>query len=220
MFLEIPFLVLIPTMCYTGLFQGFVFGAIPPLIINKSRKFLMFALYGIVNACGSMFFGKLSDYLARRPLIFAIGGFAHMIIFGLLLIIWKPPLDENRIEIFVIMISCLSIGDSIFMTQLYSIVAIFYGETRPAEAFAYVRVFQAGCTAIGFVGQVYFPYSVQILCLLILLSWTLITLIYAHYRIISLDTGKRIISMKKQNKNKIETEVQVEIPLTTLCDTA
>jgi MFS family permease len=219
MLLEIPFLLLIPTMCYSGSIQGFVSAAIPPLIINKSRKFLIFALYGIVNACSSIVFGKLSDYLGRRLVIFAIGAFVHMIIFGLLLIIWKPPLDENRIEIFVITISCLSIGDSIFITQLYAIIAIFYGETRPAEAFACVRVFQAGCTAIVFVGQVYFSYSVQILCLLILLSLALITLIYEHYRIISLDTGKTIISMQKQNKDKTETEVEVEIPLTTLHNT-
>jgi MFS family permease len=220
MLLEIPFLLLIPTMCYSGLSQGFIYSAIPPLITDNSRKFLMFTLFGIINASSSIFFGKLSDYLGRRLLVFTIGTLVHMTIYGLLSIIWKPPLDENRIEIFIIMIICLSMGDAIFTTQLYAILAILYGDTRPAEAFACFRVFQASCTAIVFVGQVYFPFSVHILYLIIVLSLSLITLIYEHYGIASLDTGKMIISIQKPNKNKMETKADVQIPLTTLPDIA
>jgi MFS family permease len=207
-------------MCYNGLSQGFIYAAVPPLIIDKSRKFLIFALFGFCNACSALFFGKLSDFLGRRLLILGIGALANMIIFGLLLIIWKPPLNENRIEIFIIMAICLGIGDAIFTTQLYSILATFYGETRPADAFACYRVFQAGFTALAFVEHVYLSFSTQVLCLIIVLSLSLITLIYEHYGLISLNTGKTIISMQKLNKNKIEVEVEPQIPLVTLPNTA
>jgi len=182
----------------------------------------MFSLYGIVNTCSCIFFGKLSDYLGRRLLVFAIGALSHMIIFGLLLIIWKPPLDENRIEIFVIMFICFGIGDSIFITELYATLAVFYGEMRPIEAFACLRVFHASSMAIGFIAQVYFPFSIQILYLIIVLSLSIITLIYEQYSIISLDTGKTIMSMQKQNKNTVEMETEVEghAPLMTLSNTA
>lgn len=216
---EIPFLLLIPTMCYLGLSQGFIFGAIPPLIVDKSRKFLMFALYGIVCSLSSLLFGKLSDYLGRRLLVFGIGALAHFIIYGLLLIMWKPPLDQSRIEIFIIIIICLSIGDAIFGSQLFSIISIFYGGTRPAEAFACFKVFHAGCTGISFVAQVYFSFSAQLFYLITVLSLSFITLTYEHYGIISIDTGESIISIKNQNGNNIETKGEVEIPLTTLSTT-
>ncbi|CAF4431922.1 unnamed protein product [Adineta steineri] len=41
---DIPFLLLIPIMCYNGLSEGFIYGSIPPLIFDKSQKFLIFAL--------------------------------------------------------------------------------------------------------------------------------------------------------------------------------
>jgi MFS family permease len=216
MVMEIPFLLLLPTICYSGLSQGFIYGTIPPLIINKSAKFLLFAFYGFISACSSIIFGKLSDYLGRRLLIFAIGALVHMIVFGLLLIVWTPPIDENRFEIFVIIIACLSMGDAIYMTQFYAVLSILYGETRPTDAFACMKAFQAGFTAISFIEQVYVPFSVQILCLIIVLSLSLITLIYEHYAIISLNTGKTIMSMENQNQNKVETEQEAKIPLATL----
>jgi hypothetical protein len=216
---DIPFVLLIPTMCYNGLSTGFTSAAIPPLILDNSQKFLIFALYGIIGACSSVGFGKLSDSLGRRLPIFAIGAFAHTIIFVLLLTIWKPPLDQNRIEIFVILIIGLSIGDTIFTIQLFSIIAIFYGETRPADAFACMKVFQSGCTAIIYVAQIYLSFSMRIFCLIIVLSLSLITLIYEHYGIMSLDTGKPTLSMQKRNKNKLETEIEEEISLTPLTTT-
>ncbi len=206
-------------MCYNGLSQGFIYAAVPPLIIDKSQKFLIFALFGFFGACGALFFGKLSDFLGRRLIIFGIGALAHLTIFGLLLILWKPPLDANRIEIFIILAICLSIGDAIFTTQIYAVLGMLYGETRPADAFACYRLFQAGSIAIGFVEQVYLSFSMQVLCLIILLSLSLITLIYEHYGIISLNTGKTIISMQKENKNKMEIEIEPQIPLTTLPNT-
>ena len=219
MLIEIPFLLLIPTMCYLGLSQGFIFATVPPLIVDKSQKFLIFAFFGFVNACSSVIFGKLSDYLGRRLLIFAIGIIAHMTIFGLFLTVWTPPLDANRVDIFIVMAICLGVGDAIFTTQVYSILATFYGATRSAEAVACMKVFQAGCSAIGFVEQVYFPFSLQIICLIITSSLSFITLICEHYCVRSLDTGKMIMNVQNENENDMETEVKVEIPLTTSSDT-
>ncbi|CAF4273478.1 unnamed protein product, partial [Adineta steineri] len=203
---DIPFLLLIPVMCYNGLSEGFIYGSIPPLIFDKSQKFLIFALYGIVTAFTSIIFRKLSDKLVRRLIIYAIGGLAHMIIFVLLLTIWKPPLDQNRFEIFVMLVTGLAIGDSIFVSQIYSTLAVFYGQTRPTDVFACFKIFQAGCTAIGFFTQPYVSFRIQIFCLIILLTLSIITLIYEHYCVISLDTGKTMISMSEENKTKIEIE--------------
>jgi MFS family permease len=215
MLLEIPFLLLLPTICYSGLSQGFIYGAIPPLVINKSWKFFLFAIFGFVSTLSSIIFGKLSDYLGRRLLIFGVGALTHIIILGLLLILWMPPFDQNRFDIFVIIIICLSMGDAIYTIEFYAAISIFYGQTRPTDAFACMKAFQAGCTAIAFIEQVYLPFYVQILCLIIVLSLSFIALIYEHYRIISLDTGKTIMSIQKQNQTKVETENEVEIPLAT-----
>ncbi|CAF1487367.1 unnamed protein product [Adineta steineri] len=210
---DIPFLLLIPVMCYLGLSEGFIYGSIPPLIFDKSQKFLIFTIYGIVNAFSSIIFGKLSDKLVRRLIIYAIGGLSYMIIFVLLLTIWKPPLDQNRFEIFVMLVTGLAIGESIFLSQVCSTLAVFYGQTRPTDAFACLRIFQAGCTAIGFFTQPYVSFRIQIFCLIILLTLSLITLIYEHYCVISLDTGKTMISTSEANKTKIE--IESAIPLTT-----
>ncbi|CAF1381624.1 unnamed protein product [Adineta steineri] len=213
---DIPFLLLIPVMCYLGLSEGFIYGSIPPLIFDKSQKFLIFTIYGTVNAFSSIIFGKLSDKLVRRLIIYAIGGLSYMIIFVLLLTIWKPPLDQTRFEIFVMLVTGLAIGESIFLSQVCSTLAVFYGQTRPTDAFACLRIFQAGCTAIGFFTQPYVSFRIQIFCLIILLTLSLIILIYEHYCVISLDTGKTMISMSEENKTRIE--IESAIPLTTSSD--
>ncbi|CAF0859519.1 unnamed protein product [Rotaria sordida] len=213
---DIRFLFLIPTMCYSGLSQGFIAAAVPPLIVDKSWKYLIFGLFGTVSAVSYVFFGNLSDLIGRRLVIFAIGALAHMTIFVLLLIVWEPPLDQNNTEIFLILVIGLSIGDAIFGTLLYSIIGTFYEESRLADAFACLKVFQAGSTAIAFVEDVYVPFSIQVLCLIILLSLAFITLIYEHYGIISLDTGKTRMSIQKENKKETEADIEGQFAYATL----
>ncbi|CAF1497834.1 unnamed protein product, partial [Rotaria sordida] len=217
---DIRFLLLIPTMCYSGLSGGFIFATVAPLIIDKSRKYLIFTVFGGVNAFSFLFFGKLSDLIGRRLLVFGIGALAHMPIFVLLLLVWKPPLDQSRTEIFLILVIGLSIGDAIFWTLLYSIIGTFYEESRLADAFSCLKIFQAGSIAIAFVEQVYVSFSIQVLCLIILLSLTVITLIYEHYGIISLDTGKTRMSMQKKTKKKPEADTEVQLTLLTLSNAA
>ncbi|CAF3791660.1 unnamed protein product [Rotaria sordida] len=213
---DIRFLFLIPTMCYSGLSQGFIAAAVPPLIVDKSWKYLIFGLFGTVSAVSYVFFGNLSDLIGRRLVIFAIGALAHMTIFVLLLIVWEPPLDQNNTEIFLILVIGLSIGDAIFGTLLYSIIGTFYEESRLADAFACLKVFQSGSTAIAFVEDVYVPFSIQVLCLIILLSLAFITLIYEHYGIISLDTGKTRMSIQKENKKETEADIEGQSAYATL----
>ncbi|CAF0866353.1 unnamed protein product [Rotaria sordida] len=213
---DIRFLFLIPTMCYSGLSQGFIAAAVPPLIVDKSWKYLIFGLFGTVSAVSYVFFGNLSDLIGRRLVIFAIGALAHMTIFVLLLIVWEPPLDQNNTEIFLILVIGLSIGDAIFGTLLYSIIGTFYEESRLADAFACLKVFQSGSTAIAFVEDVYVPFSIQVLCLIILLSLAFITLIYEHYGIISLDTGKTRMSIQKENKKETEADIEGQFAYATL----
>lgn len=213
MLLEIPFLILVPTICYIGLVQGFIFGAIPPLIVDKSQKFLLFAFYGLVTVCAAIISGRLSDYFGRRLLIFAIGAIAHAIIFGLLLLLWKPPFESNRWEVFIVMIICFSMGDAILVTQIYAVISTLYGRKRPTDAFACMKFFQAGSSAISFVTQVYFSFSIQILYLIPILLFSLMTLIYENYAIVSLDGDKAITS-------KEEKITEVEIPLTAMTKSA
>lgn len=169
-------------MCYSGIAQGFIFAAVPPLIVNRSQKFLMFALYGLVGATSSFVFGKLSDLFSRhRLLVFGVGALAHLIIFALFLFVWQAPFDETRLDVFITMVTCLSIGDAIFVTQIYPILAILYGTTRPSDAFASMKVFQSGFTAIGFVQHVYLAFSTQIYILIVILFLSLITLVAEQY---------------------------------------
>ena len=213
MLLEIPFLALVPTICYIGLVQGFIFGAIPPLIGDKSQKFLLFAFYGLVTVCAAIVSGRLSDYFGRRLFIFAIAAISHATIFGLLLLLWKPPFEPNRWEVFIVMITCFSMGDAIFVTQLYAVISILYGGKRPTDAFACLKFFQAGSSAISFVTQVYFSFSIQILYLIPILLFSLTTLTYTNYAIVPLDADKAITS-------KEEKKTEVEIPLTVMTESA
>ena len=213
-----PFLFLIPACCYSGLGQGFLYGAVPPLIIDKSFKFLIFALVGAVNMVSSFLFGKLSDRLHRRLIIFGIAIVSHLTILVLLLTIWKTPLDQTRVEIFVVIGVGLSIGDAIFMSQLYPVLAIFYGKTRPTDAFAAFKVFQAGATAVGFVQQIFLPFSAQVTTMIGLALVTFALLVYGNYRIRSLDTDPKITTPMVDPKD-IEAERRddpdLQIPLTT-----
>ena len=204
-FIDKPFLFLIPACCYSGLAQGFIFGSVPPLIIDKSLKFLIFAFLGMVNTISSFLFGKLSDHLHRRLIIFAIAVVAQVIIFVFFLTSWKPPLDQTRFDIFIIMSIGLSMGDAIFMTQLYPILAIFYGKTRPADAFAAFKAFQAGATAVGFLQQIFFSFRIQVISLIALALITFGFLVYGNYRIKSLDTEI------ETNEEKVEAELQIPL---------
>ena len=169
-------------MCYVGLAQGFIFATVPPLIVDRTQKFLMFALYGLVGALSSVLFGKLSDLFSRRRLlVFGAGALAHSILFTLFLTIWQPPFDNTRLDVFVTMVTCLAMGDAIFMIQLYLVLAIFYGTTRPTDAFASMKVFQSGFTAIGFVQQVYLSFTTQIIILMAILCLSLISLLAEHH---------------------------------------
>lgn len=215
MLLDIPFLMFVPTMCYHGLVQGFVTSTIPPLIVDKSQKFLIFAFFGFISVCTAVISGKLSDHFGRRLLMLMIGVSAHLIIFGLLLTIWKPPFSSDRWDVFIVMAICFSMGDSILTTQTYAIMSMFYGEKRPTDAFACMKLFQAGSTGIAYVKQIYFPLSIQIYILIFISSISLISLTIENYRIISLDTGKSIKSKQEEKTEKIEIEAEVQLPLTT-----
>jgi hypothetical protein len=194
-------------MCYSGLAQAFIYAAVPPLIKDKSQKFFVFALFGIVSATSSFVAGKLSDFLRCRLVVFVVAALAHLIIYGLLLLQWTPPFDDQPIEIFVTMTFCLSIGDSIFMTQLYPVISTFYGKTRPADGFACTRVFQAGLTALGFVAQVYLRFSTQLIILIVVLSGAMLVLVYGHRCVASLDGKTTSVTLP------IDTNIDVNIPL-------
>ena len=103
---DYPFLFLVPTMCFNGLAQGFLGSAVPPMIADKSRKFMVFALLGLCSAINSFIFGKLSDLIGKRLIIFSIGGLAYLSIFSFFLTIWHPPFEDNRWEIITAIILC------------------------------------------------------------------------------------------------------------------
>lgn len=180
----------------------------------------MLALFGGVSTFSSLVFGKLSDLLCCRLIMFVIGALSQLTSFGLLLMIWKPSFVEDRFEIFIIIVIGLSIGDSIFSTLIYSVVGILYGETRPADAFACSRIFLSGCTAIGFVEHIYLTIPIQILFLVITMSCSLVILTYEHHYVVSLDTGKLIMTTEKQNTNGIHVDSEEQIRLTSLSDKA
>ena len=53
-----------------------------------------------------------------------------------------------------------------------------------------------------------------------LIALTLITLIYEHYSVASLDVTKTIIPLQQENKNGMNIEVEAQVPLMTLPNTA
>ncbi|CAF1559746.1 unnamed protein product, partial [Didymodactylos carnosus] len=55
-------LFIMPIICYVGLSWTYIYGSIPPLILNNSLKFFAFVCFGLTSALSSIFFGKLSDH--------------------------------------------------------------------------------------------------------------------------------------------------------------
>ncbi|CAF1179058.1 unnamed protein product [Adineta ricciae] len=210
---DLPFVLLVPSISYLGLAQGFIYAAIPPLIIDNSRKFLIFAFYGIVTAVCSIVFGRLSDSRIRRLDVFILGAFSHTVIYALLLTKWKPPLDQNRIEIFIIIVAGLAVGDSLFTSQIFSTLAVFYGFTRPADAFASLRLFQSAGTALIYVTQAYISLRIQLVGLIVLASLAVVTLIYEHYGVKSLDTGKTNMEVQRPSSTLSDMKIDDGLPL-------
>lgn len=186
------------------------------MIVDKSRKFLVFAIFGLTSAASSILFGKLSDSRLSRSNVFLVGALAHAVIYGLLLSVWQPPLSQDRLAIFIVLVIGLGLGDSVLGGQLCSTIAVFYGHTRPADAFACLKVFQAVSTALVYFVQVYLPIRTLVVCLIIALSLAMITLIYEHFQGISLDTGKTMTQIREMEKATTEIEIENTQPLTIL----
>ena len=216
---DLPFVLLVPSISYLGLTQGFIYADIPPLITDNSKKFLIFAFYGIVTALCSIVFGRLSDSRIRRLDVFILGAFSHTVIYALLLTKWKPPLDQTRIEIFIIIVSGLAVGDSLFTSQLFSTLAVFYGFTRPADAFASLKIFQSAATALIYVTQAYISLRIRLFGLIVLASLAIVTLIYEHYGVQSLDTGKTNMEAQRSSITLSNTKIDDGLPLNTSTNT-
>src|SRR4051794_39312798 len=56
---------IIATIIYSGVSQGFIFGDFPPMIADKQWKFFVMAAFGLADVLSSILLGKLSDRVGR-----------------------------------------------------------------------------------------------------------------------------------------------------------
>jgi len=138
---------LVPIIIYSGLSQAFIFGDFPKLIDDNTWKFLGMSVFGLSDALSSFGFGKLSDHIGRRNLLF-LGGLVHVAVY-LFLFFYTIPQDIGHKYIYFIGAVMLGIGDGIFNTLLYAVLSSFFPE-RSEAAFANLKLFQAATTAAGF----------------------------------------------------------------------
>lgn len=151
-------LCMLAIILYSGIEQSWMYGTFPPMIGKKSNKFYVLAVLGAMDATSSYIMGKLSDKIGRIPILLA-GTAAHGGLYCYFIIFvsreqeYGVPYDIP-LGYFFLMTLALAIGDGAFNTQIYSILGTYFKD-RPAQAFANLKMFQAGSTALffGFTGQ-------------------------------------------------------------------
>ena len=212
-------LLMAPLICYTGIQFSYLYGSIPPLILSKSLKFLVYATYGMTNAASSVLFGRLSDLAHRRIYFFAFATILHLTVYMLLITVWSPPIDQSQIFIFFIIINCLAIGDGIFLTQIYSVLGTLFNNIPPFDIFANFKLFQSTFIALAFVSRNYLSFEIQTyLCI----GWLLMglgLLIICHNGFYSIDISQPNTTANKELDDAIEPHLMIEIKrLSTLED--
>lgn len=138
-------LILVPIMIYSGLSQTFIFGAFPPLILDRSTKFFVLATVGATDAISSVVMGKLSDKYGR-VLVLLIG---FLTAGGAILFLLFWHVSQADSYVFFLVGVVLGVSDGVFNTQIYVILGTWF-EGRTEEAFANFKLFQAGSTAVAF----------------------------------------------------------------------
>jgi len=147
-------IILLPIMIYSGFSQGYIFGSYPPLIDDKGKKYFMLAMLGATDALGSIFLGKMSDKYGRVSVIsIGFGAAASAITF---LGFWQ--VDQDALYIFFIMAFLLGLSDAVFNCMLYAILGTWF-EGRTEHAFAILKLFQAGSTAMAFIAHPHMSFN-------------------------------------------------------------
>ncbi|CAF3833834.1 unnamed protein product [Rotaria sp. Silwood1] len=194
-------------MVYYGVQQSFLYAGLPPLIKDKTGKYFVFAVANIVNTIRAIAFGKLSDRLCRRLPVCIWSLLLPTALYALLLTIWKPPLDQQNIYIFLALATGVGMSNAILSIELGAILGTFFGQMRPSDAFANFKIFHAGSSALGFLLLNYFSFRVSLLTLISMMIVSLTTLIICHYGFSSIDTGAKAPMTAEEAESPLQTEL-------------
>ncbi|GAM17354.1 hypothetical protein SAMD00019534_005290, partial [Acytostelium subglobosum LB1] len=143
---ERPVQMLIIALLYSGMSQAFFFGAFPPLIGKEMMGYVM-TVFGVCDALGSVFIGKLSDIIGRKSLIIVatmacMGGtiFSYIIDYHI---------SEHKVILYGVCAGLMGIADAGYNTLLYSLLGTLY-PTKGESAAAVFKFVQAIASAAAF----------------------------------------------------------------------
>jgi len=182
---QVKMLSIIPIICFTGLCQAFVYGEFPTLIDDKEWKFYVLATFGIADVLTSYIIGHVSDTVGRLPCI--VVGVLFNTATILFLYVWT--ISQANLWIFFVCAIGLGVGDAVFNTQTYAITATFY-EHQTEAAFANLKLFQAGCSAIAFLYDNAFGLNTKALIVLAAQAFGVLVLLLCHFCVQKLDKEK------------------------------
>eukprot|EP01133_Synstelium_polycarpum_P015014 gene15014-17756_t len=143
---EIPILMLIVALLYSGISQSFFFGTFPSVVGKENLNYVM-AAFGAFDAIGSVVIGKLSDIIGRKPLII----FATMCTIGgtVFVYIIDTHITENKLILFYVCSGIMGFADAGYNTLVYSLLGSLY-PTRGESAAAVFKFVQALASAAAF----------------------------------------------------------------------
>jgi hypothetical protein len=75
-----------------------------------------------------------------------------------------PPIDQEQVYIFFILINYSAIGDGIFLPQVYSVLSTFFSDTEPFDILANFKLFQTSSVAVGFLFKTILVFKYKHIC--------------------------------------------------------
>lgn len=169
LFKEPKMLLMIPALIYSGFSQSFFNSAVPAMMpLTHGWLFFLMAFFGLADTLSSIVLGRLSDKIGKKPVIAlatlctAAGCAVAWVFFAPGITTWH---DDGAIWPFFIIMGLFGISDAGYNTQLYAVLGHFEPK-RLEAAYAFLKMFQAGSTAIAFAYTLYLP-SIQDFVLLL-----------------------------------------------------
>lgn len=191
MFGEPAVQLLTPVMLFSGLSQGYIFGQFPPLIENRTWKFMTMAFFGAVDAAASAVAGRASDRYGRYAVLTV--GFASFSAAFLALLVFTIP--QGARGWYFAVAALLGVADGCYNTQVNALLGAFFA-ARSQAAFACYKGLQSSATAATFFYAKHLGDEAKTLIAIALLVAGHIGVIACHTRLRSVNFGTKIDSLR------------------------
>ncbi|GAB2235654.1 hypothetical protein Drorol1_Dr00026086 [Drosera rotundifolia] len=179
-------LLIIPLFGYSGLQQAFVWAEFTKEIVKpalgESGVAGIMVVYGAFDAVCSLVAGRITSNLSSVTLIVAGGSFAQAAILIWILVKYSATSGVLGMIYPALMAAALGIGDGVFNTQIYAMIGMLF-ENDMEGAFAQLKLWQSGCTAVVFFLTPYISLHAMITVMISALCVAVLSFLYLTLRV-------------------------------------